>query len=66
MSSDQMKGEKSQMKSESLKVHMTDEMKSQLENVSEKSGLGMSSIARRGIFEQVRKLETEDSQNETA
>jgi predicted DNA-binding protein len=45
------------MKSESLKIHMSDEMKEELEKTAEETGLGMSSIARRGIHDQLQELE---------
>jgi len=45
------------MKSESLKIHMSDEMKEKLQEISSETGLGMSSIARRGIHNQIQELE---------
>lgn len=45
------------MKDENLQIPMTDEMKSRLRKISEETGLGMSSIARRGLHEQMKALE---------
>lgn len=45
------------VKDASFTVHMTDEMREKLRDVSEETGLGQSEIVRRGLLEQLEELE---------
>lgn len=55
-SSSQIKGKKPQVKSSSFTLHMTDEMKENLNKTSRTTGLGMAEIVRRGIHSQLNQL----------